>query len=233
MRQKRVAIVLLGLLAGCGDVSQDGSWLGMPNSRAEVPYREGYADLALGDLNRGDFPQAEQYAAKALYRNPKNPYGLYAAGLVYQVTGRPQKAQQMFQELLLTKADGLVGGMESGQFVSRPLTKLAVAHLKALDPHWTPPLNWQPPASSPVSAVPTDKPPTPEETNDAESIKRFQVLRALRDDGLMTDEEHRVRRDRNLGALLPLSAPPPATGLGRPGGLPPPPPRRGRRDRPA
>ena len=45
---------------------------------------------------------------------------------------------------------------------------------------------------------------------------RFETLRILRDQGLITPEEYSARRRANIGALLPLSAKPPAAGLDRP-----------------
>lgn len=51
---------------------------------------------------------------------------------------------------------------------------------------------------------------------DTNVISRFQTLVALRDQGLITQEEYGARRKANLGALLPLTAPPPAAGLDRP-----------------
>lgn len=45
---------------------------------------------------------------------------------------------------------------------------------------------------------------------------RFETLRTLRDQGLITPDEYAARRKANIGALLPLSAPPPAAGLDRP-----------------
>ncbi|MFN3076751.1 MAG: SPOR domain-containing protein [Alphaproteobacteria bacterium] len=52
---------------------------------------------------------------------------------------------------------------------------------------------------------------------DSNLIRRFQVLRQLFNDGLMTEEEYGSRRNRNIAALLPLSsAEPPALGLERP-----------------
>jgi hypothetical protein len=50
-------------------------------------------------------------------------------------------------------------------------------------------------------------------------ISRFETLRLLLDQGLITPEEYKVRRTANIGALLPLASPPPAAGLDRP--LPP------------
>ncbi len=51
---------------------------------------------------------------------------------------------------------------------------------------------------------------------DSNVVSRFGTLRALRDQGLITEQEFQARRRVNLGALMPLSAPPPAAGLDRP-----------------
>ncbi len=51
---------------------------------------------------------------------------------------------------------------------------------------------------------------------DSNVVSRFATIRALRDQGLITGQEFSARRRANLGALLPLSAPPPSAGLDRP-----------------
>ena len=51
---------------------------------------------------------------------------------------------------------------------------------------------------------------------DSNIVSRFKTLVALRNQGLITPEEYNTRRQANIGALLPLSAPPPAAGLDRP-----------------
>lgn len=51
---------------------------------------------------------------------------------------------------------------------------------------------------------------------DANIVSRFKTLIALRDQGLITHGEFGARRQANVGALLPLSAPPSAAGLDRP-----------------
>lgn len=58
----------------------------------------------------------------------------------------------------------------------------------------------------------------PGRASDAEAnlAGRFRILKRLLDDGLITPEEYSSRRNANLGALLPYSAPPPAQGLDRP-----------------
>lgn len=52
--------------------------------------------------------------------------------------------------------------------------------------------------------------------NDVNIISRFATIRALRDQGLITPDEYAARRQANVGALLPLSSPPPSAGLDRP-----------------
>lgn len=47
-------------------------------------------------------------------------------------------------------------------------------------------------------------------------VSRFTTLRALRDQGLVSPEEYKARRQANIGALLPLTSPPPSAGLDRP-----------------
>lgn len=51
---------------------------------------------------------------------------------------------------------------------------------------------------------------------DGNVVSRFSTLRALRDQGLVTPQEYDKRRRTNVGALLPLTSPPPAAGLDRP-----------------
>jgi tetratricopeptide (TPR) repeat protein len=76
-------------------------------------------------------------------------------------------------------------------------------------------------ATQPVMAAgpvaPAMAPPSPRfAEGDANIASRFATLRALRDQGLITPEEFNARRQANVGALVPLTAPPPAAGLDRP-----------------
>jgi tetratricopeptide (TPR) repeat protein len=51
--------------------------------------------------------------------------------------------------------------------------------------------------------------------NDQNIVSRFATMKALRDQGLITQEEYAQRRQSNIGALLPMTSPPPAAGLDR------------------
>ena len=52
--------------------------------------------------------------------------------------------------------------------------------------------------------------------SDANVVSRFATIRALRDQSLLTKQEFYLRRNTNIGALLPLTSPPPSAGLERP-----------------
>lgn len=54
------------------------------------------------------------------------------------------------------------------------------------------------------------------QNSDANVASRFKTMKQLRGQGLITQREFNVRRQANIGALLPLSSPPPAAGLDRP-----------------
>lgn len=56
-------------------------------------------------------------------------------------------------------------------------------------------------------------------TGDRNIVSRFETMRTLLDQDLITPEEFNVRRSRNIGALLPLTQKRPSAGLDRP--LPP------------
>ncbi|MCH9050100.1 MAG: tetratricopeptide repeat protein [Proteobacteria bacterium] len=70
------------------------------------------------------------------------------------------------------------------------------------------------PLATPVTAT---APAVPRLANgDANIVFRFKTMRALRDQSLITQDEFATRRRANIGALLPLTSPPPAAGLDRP-----------------
>ena len=68
-----------------------------------------------------------------------------------------------------------------------------------------------------ATPVATTAPAMPMLSNgDANIVSRFKTMRALRDQSLITQDEFDTRRRVNVGALLPLTSPPPAAGLDRP-----------------
>ncbi|KAF0137091.1 MAG: hypothetical protein FD153_1791 [Rhodospirillaceae bacterium] len=177
--------------------------------------------MALGSVSRGGFAAAEQHADKALFQDPKDPYGLfslYAAGLVYKATAARRRHSKCSRNPA-PEGEGVAILMGTGDLTLHLLTDLAAAYLRSLDANRTSPTHWPAPGpdesslSSPSSPY---RPLTPTGPVTPKPLKRFQVLRALQDGSLITEGEYRVRRDRNISSLLPLSSPPPAAGLHRP-----------------
>lgn len=101
-------------------------------------------------------------------------------------------------------SSGTVGGAPSGQaLLGRPAApEIASSPLGATDAGLSS-------LSTPVEVGKFTGP-------DVNIVSRFATLKALRDQGLVTEDEYQRRRQSNVGALLPLTSPPPAAGLDRP-----------------
>ena len=134
---------------------------------------------------------------------------LLESGGVLTSMGRETPGQQPRHSGTAAMAPSGVPGMVSGAPTGSAMMGRAV-------PTWSPP-----PAASPAS--PVARTPMTQQAmtarfadGDANVVSRFKTLIALRDQGLVTPDEFRTRRRANVGALLPLTAPPPAAGLDRP-----------------
>ncbi len=167
------------------------------------------ADAALAALARGDYSRAENHATMALARDAKNPYALLAAGVAYQNTARPDRARQMYEEIVALNSPAVVSGPWWGT-APRLVGDVAAENLRALNDGRAVPLIGLSAAQEPAADLALS------EGAAGPAAQRFAVLTRLRDDGLITGEEFARRRAANLGALLPLSEQPPAAGLDRP-----------------
>lgn len=197
------------------------------------------AELGLAELGMGNYSAAETRFHKALKANPKDVHALLGMGILYQNTGQQVKAREMYEAILALRPD------TSQQFVvwntnnTRPISEIASVNLALLDsgkvvagmekgaagqkgavagaPDVAATMGRTAPGGG---AAPTaSKAPTVMSVlseGDANVIARFKTLRTLRDENLITGAEYATRRQANLGALLPLTAPPPAAGLDRP-----------------
>lgn len=215
------------MLSGCaGFYDRQGFLDSLPFEDAEAR-----VDAALAALAKGDYRAAEDHAAFALRQDPDNPYALLVSGVAFQNTGRPQRARQMYEEILSLRPTAVVSGGPWGTGEPRAVTDVAAENLRVL--------NAAPWASGGVATAGAMTAPDPlavprgmaggvddrgggaaTASEAAGSVgamaQRFAVLQTLRDEGLITGEEYRQRRRANLGALLPLTFPPPAAGLDRP-----------------
>lgn len=198
------------------------------------------AELGLAELGMGNYAVAEAHFRKALKANPKDVHALLGMGVLYQNTGQTTKAREMYEAILAIRPDA------SQQFVvwntnnTRPVSEIASLNLALLDssgvtagmekgtsgaaanvagaPTAAAMMGRAPghDAETAASGVPQAPVMTVLSEGDANVVSRFRILRALRDEGLITGEEYARRRQANLGALLPLTSPPPAAGLDRP-----------------
>lgn len=194
-RLKLLAPLVLSLsLAGCVELQSGAPMIGGGNGA-------GASDRALAAIAKGDYGDAERLVGQALQMNPNDPYALLAAAMVYQNTGRPDLARQYYEVLatLRPQATATIGGAQAGRSVA-DIARDALAGMEAAR---------KPAPAARMAGYDAGVPPPT-------VSGRFATLRQLLDNGLITPEEHETRRQANLGALLPYSAPPPAIGLERP-----------------
>jgi len=237
MTSRRFAPILLLAVAavtvqGCGALVDP-----TPSTKSSVrKLFEGgsHSDKALNALTAGQLAEAERQALVALRIDPKDPYALYVAGMVYQATGRYDLARQYYQALIANQPQITIVVQSAGQPQMRSLVDLAQANLTAIDgltgrytPHTVaqsgrtlmPPLAGEPqppyPAApdgfavgGPVSAqplAPAAMAPSGPNAAEINVSNRFRLLKHLLDDGLITADDYNRRRAANLGALMPYA----------------------------
>ncbi|MBF0269794.1 MAG: SPOR domain-containing protein [Alphaproteobacteria bacterium] len=194
-------------------------------------------DMALAALAKGDYPGAETQVGMALRKTPRDPYALLAAGLLYQNTGRPNLARQAYQELMGGRVTAVTTFPPGQRLVPRSLSELSNINLGYLSGQPADQLASQalsaqpgradvlgvsqtfqgPPPAMSVASAPL---PAAQMAGGASPVltaaQRFATLRELAEHGLITEDEFRARRQANIGAILPLTQPPPGAGLDRP-----------------
>jgi hypothetical protein len=180
------------------------------------------ADSALAALSRGHIGDAEAWTTRALAENPSDPYALLVRGMLAERAGQPAVAREAYGTILALAPKALIDltpmDLESPP---RPVVEIAADRLDRLPPA---------PVAEGFARVPGVTGPRAMETPDSrmnvpnssrdeawENLSsRFEALDRLYDQELVTDLEYADRRRENLGALLPLTQPPPAAGLSRP-----------------
>ncbi|MDA1091333.1 MAG: tetratricopeptide repeat protein [Proteobacteria bacterium] len=242
---KRIAfVVLIAIgLGACGlfqgDLFQNSFWASSPFQNNDE------AELGIAELAKGNYVTAEGHFQRALRRNPKDVHALLGAGILYQNTGQLTKAREMYEAVLAIRPDESVQFVVWNNITTRPASQIASVNLSLLDsgnvssamsapsgepmakvaaaPVTSPMLGRPSPIAAPMSAVPAPGAALPDMPavgkfagGDTNVVSRFATIRALRDQGLITQQEFDARRRANIGALLPLSAPPPSAGLDRP-----------------
>jgi tetratricopeptide (TPR) repeat protein len=83
------SIIIVIMLSGCG-----------MNRQANLPYDMTIANKGYEAMIRQDYDEAEAFFDLALSVNPVNPYALLNLGVVYQNTGRIEKAKNMYLKVI-------------------------------------------------------------------------------------------------------------------------------------
>ena len=202
-----------------------------------------YAEIGMAELGKGNHITAEGHFQKALKENPKDIHALLGLGMLYQNTGQATKSREMYEAVLALRPDEKEQFVVWKNLSTRPLSEIASVNLALLESGGVvsglgrgaagnEPAAYTPGdvarnrpvvsgVASPSAMVGPDAAGVATAVTgladaDANILSRFETLRALRDQSLITQEEYAVRRQANIGALVPLTSPPPAAGLDRP-----------------
>ncbi|MBI3445744.1 MAG: SPOR domain-containing protein [Magnetospirillum sp.] len=245
VRRVVLALSMTGILAGCGPLNDQ---RGFFDAVKKSPiFDDDSSERAMTALTKGDYGTAERLAINTMRRDPKDPYALYTAGMVYQATGRYDLAHQYYEVILANRPQVTLTVPSQGGPQVRSLIDVAQANLLVVDkmlgrtvagsalrsgrgPDVTPQsFEPQSPQAASRGGVVSEMLGDPgsgmpamagrgNTQAEANVTNRFRILKRLLDEGLITPDEYSKRRATNLGALLPYSAKmPPALGLERPG----------------
>ncbi|MDX9861754.1 MAG: tetratricopeptide repeat protein [Rhodospirillales bacterium] len=242
--RRAVFLLAVASVGACGmtnnaEIFKEEFWASSPvKANAE-------AELGLAELGMGNYAVAEAHFQKALKADSKDVHALLGMGILYQNTGRTTKAREMYEAILAIRPDAAQQFVVWNTNNTRPISEIASLNLALLDSLGVTAGAQKTPSgvaggstanvagapeaaammgrAAPGAAVDAAAPGVPSapvmsvlSEADANVVSRFRILRSLRDEGLITGEEYATRRQANLGALLPLTSPPPAAGLDRP-----------------
>jgi hypothetical protein len=228
-------------LSGCSllqnDLFTESFWVGSPI------YENNHAELGVAELAKGNYVTAEGFLLKALKVSDRDIDALIGLGILYQNTGQSTKARQMYEAVLALRPDDSHQFVVWNKLSTRPAAQIASLNLSLLEtggmlnntPLGSKMIESEEPKTLLQTTIPVTGAPTtsamlgrPQQTDqnavgsagkfagqDKNMMSRFSTLRALKELRLLTDAEYNQRRQTNIGALLPLTSPPPAAGLDR------------------
>ena len=236
-----ICVSFLFGLSSCGgafnsQLFQESFWAGGPTSGNSS------AEIGLGELAKGNYIEAEKRFQTALKKNQQDVHALLGLGMLYQNNGLTTRARQMYEALLAIRPDEEEQFIVWKSLETRSISEIASVNLALIEsggvltsmgrsgdsriPSSSPPVSGAQVPSAMTARTVKEKPISQASVDDASVsrlaeansnvVSRFQTLIALRDQGLVTTQDFKARRQANIGALLPLSSPPPASGLDRP-----------------
>lgn len=234
-----VAVISLGACSAINEnaFTNNAFWANGPVAEND------FAELGLAELTKGDNVKALGFFERALKINPNDVHALFGSALVYQNTGQSRKARSFYERILsmqpqpteeivlwtgsqpqsinelsninLTLMGGTTAPQGAGGQGSQMSSPVAVQSSGMGDAMPTSQLYVTPSApSTAVNRVMADE--IVFSDADKNIVERFRSLRTLIEQGLITSDEFNMRRQANVGALLPLSSSPPSAGLDRP-----------------
>ena len=122
MKIKALFIILLSLsflLISCSST---------PEKAPDVDLSE----QAFEAISEGNYEQAEALLEVALSINPDNPYAILNLGVVYQRTGRIEKAREQYVKIILQDAKETVVRSNVGGMEGKSLVDIAKENLENL-----------------------------------------------------------------------------------------------------
>jgi tetratricopeptide (TPR) repeat protein len=246
-QSKRFAILIIAtvMLSACGGVLQGDLFQKRFWQRGIAPNND-LAELGIAELAKGNYVTAEGHFKVALERDNRDVEALMGLGLLYQNTGQPTKAREMYEAILALRPKESQQFMVMKTLSVRPISEVASVNLALLESGGVlKGLGRGQSVSSAAGTLPTQStvlrtPPvtsarvfnpllgrqapipvagvnvTGFSTAQKNVAHRFHILNSLKAEGLVTPDEYAARRRANIGSLLPLTSAPPATGLDRP-----------------
>ena len=236
----RIAAVVLSLTSVSGCSAIQDSQIFQPEFWAMNRSGENVsAELGLAELAKGNNVLAQSHFEKALKANPNDVQALFGLATLYQNSGQPTRARQLYEAILALNPRPTDELLVWAGKQTQPIVDLASVNIHLLESGVSAPLpggaSLQPQMSStaPMAMAPIQTPPSyggmqpPQPSHmagpepmfrdaDLNIVARFKTLRALLDQGLITQDEFLIRRKVNVGALLPMTSAPASTGLDRP-----------------
>ena len=188
-------------------------------------------EQAMLSLTTGDFDKAVAYSQEALKENPNDVYALTVAGIAYDNLGYPHRSRRYYEDVLALPNSGEAAMF--GQFKKMPpqdLHAVATQRLSLMEQKAHPFTKTDPETGIVVFTKETpkgkesfsvEKEPAKGgldmlSEGDKNIVNRFLTFIRLRDEKLVTQEEWEIRRQMNLGGLMPYSLQPAGIGMDLP-----------------
>jgi tetratricopeptide (TPR) repeat protein len=120
--------VIAFTLTGCASLEEDLNRYGYGPMSEDMKL----SDQGFDALSQGNYQEAEKYLQEALSLNPLNPYALLNMGVVYQNTGRLEKARLMYIKVMAQNPDAMAVRSNMNGYVGKSLGEIAGENYEAL-----------------------------------------------------------------------------------------------------